>query len=78
MFKIYLTIIGINDLSQQTSATITRLVRHNIFNTPRLLNEWSGNDFEGILKSIKDHLMPVTGIKGLWYFSEEKQLFEMF
>ena len=44
---------------------ITPLVRHNVYKTPRLLNYWSGKEFEDILKSIKSHLRPVTGIKGM-------------
>ena len=51
---------------------INPLVRHNVYKTPRLLNEWSGNEFEGILKSIKSHL------GGMWSVSDKKQLFEMF
>ena len=43
---------------------ITPLVRQNVFNTPNLLHEWSGNDFEGILKSIRSHVRPGTGIRG--------------
>ena len=44
---------------------ITPLVRHNVFNTSNLLNEWSGDEFnKGILKAIKSHLRPDTGSKG--------------
>ena len=41
---------------------ISPLLRHNVFNTPRLLNEWSGDEFKkGILKAIKGHLGAVGG-----------------
>ena len=43
---------------------IMELVRHPIYKAPSLLNEWSGIEFEGILKAIKSHLSEDSGIKG--------------
>ncbi len=40
---------------------ITPIVRHPVYKTPDLLNEWSGQNFEGILKSIKSHLGAARG-----------------
>jgi len=40
---------------------ITPVVRHNVYKTPEIFNEWTGSDFEAILKSIKSRLRPATG-----------------
>jgi hypothetical protein len=36
---------------------ITPVVRHNVYKTPEIFNEWTGTDFEAILKSIKSRLV---------------------
>ena len=43
---------------------ITPLVRHPVYKNPSLLNEWSGDVFNPILKAIKSHLMPTTTNRG--------------
>ena len=40
---------------------ITPIVRHNLYKTPDIFNEWTGSEFDAILKSIKSRLRPVTG-----------------
>jgi len=47
--------------SKNCRLIITPIVRHPVYKTPDLLNEWSGQNFEGILKSIKSHLGAARG-----------------
>ncbi len=41
---------------------IAPIVRYNLYKTPKILNEWKGEEFDSILKSIRSRLRPSTGL----------------
>ncbi len=40
---------------------IAPIVRHNLYKTPQIFNDWTGTEFDAILKSVKRRLRPSTG-----------------